>query len=348
MPLPSRLYLRDLRKPPYNLGPYLMKSVFDLSKTESLLRKHIKESVATDLRQRSEARLQPQAHGDLQAWAKAIAAMPKLETKDYDLSLDIPRIGKAADLDKEKLAALEAGFRALMPWRKGPFNLFGMEIDAEWRSDKKFNRLAQHVEFEKARVLDVGAGDGYYCLRAAGAGARLALGVDPTTLYVAQFAAISRFIPDVPAVVLPLGLQDLSNNLTNFDLVLSMGVLYHRRSPLDHLMRLKRHLKPGGQVVIETLVVEGKEGYSLVPEDRYAQMGNVWFIPSADTVKRWLQRSGFKSPKVVDISLTTPDEQRTTGWMQAKSLSDFLDPADATKTVEGYPAPRRAIIIAKR
>ncbi|MEN9577194.1 MAG: hypothetical protein RJA70_203 [Pseudomonadota bacterium] len=325
-----------------------MTALFDFARLEQLLKKHIKESVALDLRQRSEARLVPQNHGDLGGWLKAIAAMPKFDTKDYDLAQAVPRIGLPTDLTKEQAAALEKGLRDLMPWRKGPFNLFGVEIDAEWRSDKKWARLEKHLDWEKARVLDVGCGDGYHVLRAAGAGARLALGVDPTVQYVAQFAAVARYIPDAPVAVLPLAVEDLSTNLTNFDIVLSMGVLYHRRSPLDHLMHLKRHIKPGGSVVIETLVVEGAAGHALVPEDRYAEMGNVWFIPAPDTVKRWLLRCGFKSPKVVDVSETTDAEQRTTDWMPAKSLKDFLDPADPTKTLEGYPAPRRAIIIAKR
>ncbi|MEY8213807.1 MAG: DUF1698 domain-containing protein, partial [Colwellia sp.] len=29
-----------------------------------------------------------------------------------------------------------------------------------------------------------------------------------------------------------------------------------------------------------------------------------------------------------------------------QSLSDFLDPQDKNKTIEGYPAPQRAIFIA--
>jgi tRNA (mo5U34)-methyltransferase len=323
-------------------------TVLDHVRIEQLLKKHIKESLALDLRQRSEARLSPQSHGDLPGWIQAINAMPKLVAKDYDLAAPIPKIGQPNELKKEQREALEKGLKDLMPWRKGPFNLYGVEIDAEWRSDKKWARLEKHIEWEKARVLDVGCGDGYYCLRAVGAGARLALGVDPTIQYVAQFAAISRFIPDAPAVVLPLGLQDLSTNLSNFDVVLSMGVLYHRRSPLDHLMELKRHVKVGGTVVVETLVAEGPEGYALVPDDRYAEMPNVWFIPAPDTVKRWLTRCGFKAAKVVDVTATSVEEQRTTSWMPAKSLKDFLNPSDPSKTVEGYPAPRRAIVLAKR
>ncbi|PMC22346.1 tRNA 5-methoxyuridine(34)/uridine 5-oxyacetic acid(34) synthase CmoB, partial [Klebsiella aerogenes] len=44
-----------------------------------------------------------------------------------------------------------------------------------------------------------------------------------------------------------------------------MGVLYHRRSPLDHLWQLKDQLAPGGELVLETLVIEGDENTVLVP-----------------------------------------------------------------------------------
>jgi len=48
---------------------------------------------------------------------------------------------------------------------------------------------------------------------------------------------------------------------------------------------------------------------------------------------------------VVDVSPTTPDEQRTTDWMTFHSLKDFLDPDDPTRTIEGYPGPIRATLV---
>nr|WP_169730591.1 DUF1698 domain-containing protein [Carnimonas nigrificans] len=42
------------------------------------------------------------------------------------------------------------------------------------------------------------------------------------------------------------------------------------------------------------------------------------------------------------------DEQRSTEWMTFQSLKDFLDPEDQHKTIEGYPAPRRALLVATR
>jgi len=148
--------------------------------------------------------------------------------------------------------------------------------------------------------------------------------------------------------VLPLGIEDLPENLEGFDTVFSMGVLYHRRSPFEHLLRLKDLLRVGGELVIETLVIEGDEDAVLVPEDRYAKMRNVWFIPSPAALTKWLKRSGFKDVELVDVTSTTTEEQRSTAWMRFESLTDYLNPENPSQTLEGYPAPRRAILIAKR
>jgi len=127
-----------------------------------------------------------------------------------------------------------------------------------------------------------------------------------------------------------------------------MGVLYHRRSPFDHLKELKGALRPGGELVLETLVVPGEAHRVLVPDDRYARMRNVWFLPSAPELVRWLVRAGFKNVRTVDINQTSIKEQRATPWMTYQSLQDFLDPSDLNRTVEGYPAPTRAILVANK
>jgi tRNA (mo5U34)-methyltransferase len=75
-------------------------------------------------------------------------------------------------------------------------------------------------------------------------------------------------------------------------------------------------------------------------------MGNVWFLPSTDTLLGWLRKLGFRDVQLVDVTVTSTAEQRSTDWMRFHSLADFLDPADSSKTIEGYPAPRRATITA--
>ena len=195
-------------------------------------------------------------------------------------------------------------------------------------------------------VLDVGCGNGYHCLRATGAGARLVVGVEPTLPYVQQFQALRRYLDDVAVFVVPLPLESLPP-VPAFDTVFSMGVIYHRRAPLEHLSLLRRLLRPGGELVLDSLVVEGDADTMLVPAGRYARMRNVHCVPSAPRLLAWLVESGYSAGRVVDVAMTISQEQRSTEWMTFESLSSGLDPGDSTRTIEGYPAPRRALLIAK-
>jgi tRNA (mo5U34)-methyltransferase len=179
-----------------------------------------------------------------------------------------------------------------------------------------------------------------------GEGADLVLGIDPTLISVMQYQVLQRYLGDRNHYVLPLGIEDVPAGLACFDSVFSMGVLYHRRSPLDHLFELRACLRPGGELILETLVVAGNEGQVLMPEGRYAKMRNVWFVPAVATMLLWLRRCGFKKIECVDVNRTSVEEQRQTEWMTFESFTDFLDPDDHTKTIEGYPAPLRAVFIA--
>jgi tRNA (mo5U34)-methyltransferase len=286
-------------------------------------------------------------HGDAYRWEAAVEHLPEIAPEKIDL-LESVRVDSSADESTQM--KLESELRQLSPWRKGPFFVHGVHIDTEWRSDWKWDRVRPHLAPLKDRtVMDIGCGNGYHCWRMAGEGAKLVVGVDPQILFNFQFWAMRKLIGDAfPAWVVPLGIQHLPETLTGFDTVLSMGVLYHRKDPLEHILRLKRLLRPGGELVLETLVVEGPDGYELIPESRYAQMRNVWHLPSPGTLIDWVERCGFENVRIVDQNQTTVDEQRSTDWMQYDSLPDFLDPADRSKTVEGYPAPLRAVVIANR
>ena len=127
-----------------------------------------------------------------------------------------------------------------------------------------------------------------------------------------------------------------------------MGVLYHRRSPIDHILALKDCLRRGGELVLETLVIEGETGMSLVPQGRYARMPNVWFLPTCDTLHEWLKKAGFTNIRLVNVSKTSVDEQRTTPWMTFESLPQALEKNNPAITIEGYPAPERAIFVAEK
>lgn len=288
-------------------------------------------------------------HGDLVKWRTALESLPPIKPDHIDLNAAAITAGTAADCDAGTRATTEHALRQLMPWRKGPFSLLGLDIDTEWRSDWKWDRIAPHITPLTGRtVLDVGCGSGYHCWRMAGAGAELVIGIDPTLIYIMQYFAVRHFTGDHGVFVLPLALEQLPAKLEAFDTVFSMGVLYHRRSPLDHILELRDCLRPGGELVLETLVIDGEEGQVLLPEQRYAKMRNVFFIPSPPTLALWLRRCGFTDVRIVDVSTTTAAEQHRTDWMTFESLEDFLMPGDPSCTVEGHPAPRRATLIAIR
>lgn len=290
-------------------------------------------------------------NGNLENWIDALAKLPKVQASSYSLDTDTIRIGKESDLTLEQRAKMIEGLKVLCPWRKGPFDFFGTYIDTEWQSDWKWNRIKDKLSPLKNRlVLDVGCGNGYHSARIAGEGAKLALGIDPGLKFIMQHKAARHYMKDAePFHVLPFPLEAMPENLhhLHFDTVLSMGVLYHRKAPIEHLYRLKSYMRPGAELLLETLVVDGPLGYSLVPDDRYACMKNVWFLPSILTLEQWMKRCGFKNVRLVDTNQTNTGEQHITPWATPESLEHFLDPNNPNKTVEGHPAPLRASIMAE-
>ena len=327
----------------FEIPPELIADIeaFDRRWEETNLRDWLREMSDQISRGMSEQRF-----GDLPRWRAAIAALPSLQAEVIDL--DTSAITASGAVIAEKVIELETALRGLHPWRKGPYSLFGVNIDTEWRSDFKWDRLAHAIDsLGGRRVLDVGCGSGYHCWRMKGAGASEVIGIDPTPLFVLQFKAIQHYLNIDTVHVLPLTLEQLPPKLKAFDTTFSMGVLYHRRSPIDHLTDLRDTLVSGGQLVLETLVVEGDEDAVFVPPDRYARMGNVWFLPSPSALMKWMSKVGFIDVALIDVSQTTVAEQRSTDWMTFYSLSNFLDSADQNKTVEGHPAPMRAIVTAR-
>lgn len=265
--------------------------------------------------------------------------------------LDAPAVsaGTPADISGEERQQLEARLKQLSPWRKGPFNLFGVHVDAEWRSDMKWDRVASHLpDLTGKRILDIGASNGYYMFRMAARNPELVLGLEPQSAFFCQYLAVQKYVNQKNVACLPATHEELPQMTGFFDLVFCMGILYHRRSPLDMLKEIHDCLKPSaGTLVLENLVLEGKNHRCLFPENRYAKMRNIYFIPDLAVMESWLVRAGFKDIQCLDVTPTTRAEQRKTDWIQTESLSDFLDPRDPSKTVEGYPGPVRAVFMAR-
>ena len=295
---------------------------------------------------------QQRQHGKREEWHEILAALPDVKASEYDIGADRIRIGKASDIDAETKDELYSLLKSLHPWRKGPYELFGIHIDTEWHSDWKWQRIKDHLSpLKNRRVLDVGCGNGYHMWRMLADGAKLVVGADPSQFFLVQFHTLKKYVGEKPIHLLPFKSEELPSinhkyQNRGFDTVFSMGVLYHRASPITHLQELKSFLRKEGELVLETLIIEGDDQSLLLPEDRYAQMRNVWFLPTPDLLVRMLERVGFKNVRVVDINQTSIKEQRKTEWMTFDSLENFLDPNDHNKTIEGYPAPKRAVIIA--
>jgi tRNA (mo5U34)-methyltransferase len=289
----------------------------------------------------------PTRFGDLPTWLAALERLPEINTDQVELNREV-RLGSSTAINAESQEQLQQALETLIPWRKGPYHIHGIHIDTEWRSDWKWDRVLPHLApLQYRTILDVGCGNGYHCWRMLGAGAKRVIGIDPSPRFVVQFHMLKHLVGPAPVDLLPVGIEAVPANLQAFDTTFSMGVLYHRRSPMDHLRELKATLRPGGQLVLETLVIDGKLGEALVPEDRYAKMNNVWFLPSCETLLSWMRKCGYHNPRVVDLNRTSTEEQRSTEWMKYQSLPDFLHPEDSSLTVEGHPAPLRAVIVAE-
>jgi len=229
----------------------------------------------------------------------------------------------------------------LKPWRKGPFKINDLFIDSEWRSYIKWNSLKPHLNLENKDVLDVGCNNGYYMFRMLEMNPKSITGFDPSALFNLQFDFINKFIKSDIDYKL-LGVEHIPYYEKKFDVIFCMGVLYHRRDPIDMLKELKTGLNKGGEVILDTLIIEGNDDVALCPV-RYAKMKNVYFIPTVKALYNWIEKAKFSDIQFIGKRYTTTNEQRKTDWIDGESLESFLN-KDQTKTIEGYEPPLRCYL----
>ena len=269
---------------------------------------------------------------------EALAALPQIETAcEYG---DVIRLTSRGDVD---LGPIERAARMMMPWRKGPFELFGLFIDTEWQSFMKYNLLRPHFNLKDKRVADIGCNNGYYLFRMQEDAPASLVGFDPSALYKTQFDFINHFAKTAIVYEL-LGVEHLPMYETKFDTIFCLGVLYHRSDPVAMLKQLYKGLDAGGEVYLDTFMIDGEAEICLTPAGAYSKIPNIYFVPTVPALRNWCLRAGFSTFEVLETSVTTPEEQRKTDWIEGQSLEDFLDPGDPSKTVEGYPAPKRVYV----
>jgi tRNA (mo5U34)-methyltransferase len=283
-----------------------------------------------------------------QLYADLLASLPALQAEHLCLDADRVEIGLDSQISEAHKEELQLALFGLRPWRKGPFRIFGIDLDTEWASWLKWQRLQPHLAPLRGRkVLDVGSSCGYYLFRMHSQNPALLLGLEPYATFYYQFRFLAALAARERLHTLPLKFEELPPMPGFFDTIFHMGVLYHVRSPLETLTALRNTLRRGGELVLETLVIPGDEDVALTPRARYAKMNNVFFLPTVKCLECWLERTGFTNIRCVDVTRTTTAEQRRTAWIQTESLADFLHPDDPMLTIEGYPAPRRALLLAQ-
>ncbi len=296
------------------------------------------------------ARFEAERERRMPEWKEGL---PRLDGHTVSVEVSGPNIKLQTDkaLSAEQSAALTKCARDLMPWKKGPFQFFDLEIDAEWRSDAKWDRLAPHLPpLRGVRVLDVGCNNGYFLFRMIDREPALLLGIDPVAAFKIQFDLIQHYARLPHLSVEPLGVEHVHLMPGLFDLCLCLGVIYHHRNPIQQLIGLREALAPGGWLFLESIGIPGGDSHALFPPGRYARMGNVWFVPTVSCLVNWLQRARFVEVQVLADTPSSESEQRPTDWCPPgyPSLRHSLDPNDPDRTVEGHPAPRRFLLSARK
>ncbi len=251
------------------------------------------------------------------------------------------KLGDIIEIKGEENPEIEEIAKMLIPWRKGPFRINHIFINSEWKSYIKWNTIKKFLDLENKDILDVGCNNGYHMFRMLEFNPKSITGFDPSALFNLQFEFINSFIKSDIEYKL-LGVEHIPYYEKKFDIIFCMGVLYHRKDPIDMLKELKAGLTKNGEVILDTLIIEGSGEFALSPM-RYAKMKNVYFIPTLKALYNWIERAKFSNVKFISKRYTTTNEQRKTEWIEGESLESFLN-KDETKTIEGYEPPLRVYL----
>jgi len=266
-----------------------------------------------------------------------------------DFNSDVVIIGKKEEISPEEHSRIQEVLRGFMPWRKGPFRLFDIDIDAEWRSELKWNRILPELPDLTDKIVgDIGCNNGYYMFRMIPHRPKFVLGFEPYVQHYFTFRTLNGFAGRENLRIELLGIEHLPLFPNCFDVLFCLGILYHRKSPIDSLDDILTALKPGGTVIIESQAIPGHESMALFPEKTYAKVPGTWFVPTASCLNNWLSRCGFSEVQQFCMHPMSNREQRKTEWMVFESYDDFIDAEDSGRTIEGYPAPWRVFFKATK
>ena len=272
-------------------------------------------------------------------------ALSEFTADVVDYGGDTVIIGDRNQLSPKENLLIRQNLQKFIPWRKGPFSVFGNSIDAEWRSERKWQRVVPVLPDLRDKIIaDIGCNNGYYMFRMADAEPKLVLGFEPSIQHYYCFKALNAMAGCENLDIDLLGIEHLNLFTNCFDMVFLMGIIYHRPSPIDTLRDILSALKPGGSVILESQGIPGDEPYALFPDETYAKVPGTYFVPTGKCLSHWMKKAGFKN---IDFFCSHPmssDEQRKTEWMTFESYDDFIDQENPHLTLEGYPAPCRVFL----
>jgi tRNA (mo5U34)-methyltransferase len=265
--------------------------------------------------------------------------------RSVDCTGDTVIIGKPDELSEGDQDQIKAALRAFMPWRKGPFSVFGIDIDAEWRSERKWQRLLPMLPNLEGKIIaDIGCNNGYYMFRMAPYRPKLVLGLEPSMQHYYCFKALNSMARQEALHIDLLGVEHLSLFPDCFDVLFLMGIIYHRASPIDVLRDCYQALRPGGTLMLESQAIPGDAPIALFPDKTYAKVPGTYFVPTGHCLRLWMEKAGFDQVELFCQHPMSEEEQRATEWMTFESYRNFIDPQDPTLTMEGYPAPLRVFL----
>jgi len=275
---------------------------------------------------------------------KALVELKATNPNVTDIKLnDTIEIELNKNYAEESYKLIENTAKLMLPWRKGPFKIGSLFIDTEWKSFIKYKIIEPHFNLKDKIVADVGCNNGYYMFRMLSQNPKKIVGFDPSALFFMQFDFINTFIKSNIKYEM-LGIEHIEHYEHKFDTIFCLGVLYHRSDPIGSLKSLFKSLKNGGELILDTFMIDGEYDICLTPKERYSKIPNIYFIPTVNALKNWCYRAGFNEVEVLAIKKTELKEQRKTEWINSQSLNDFLDANNPDLTIEGYPAPKRVYI----
>lgn len=298
------------------------------------------------IRQERQAKLFKFSH---EKYYKAVQTIADIQSNFFDCSSAVIKVGHPEEISPGQKQRLYHCLQTFCPWKKGPFELFGVNIDAEWRSDWKWDRILPHISSIKNRkVADIGCHNGYFMFRMVAQQPELVIGFEPYSKHFWNFQLIQNIVKQKMLAFELLGVEHIHYYPQFFDTIFCLGILYHHTDPIGLLRKMRQALGPKGEVIIDCQGIPGDLPVALTPQKRYAQARGIWFLPTQSCLENWIGRAGFSDINCFFAAPLSVKEQRRTIWANIDSLPEFLDPHNPSLTVEGYPAPWRYYAIARK